>query len=142
EDTIVSKEYTTYFHVQQTIHDLLESNLIEEKKQGNSICYQTTSDGEKTLTYFKKNMSDEIRLEINTYLTEHNYEMRNDNSIIAEYYRTPEQEYVVQCQVREKKTVLLNLEITLPTEEMAKSFSSHWSKKNQEIYAYLMETLS
>ena len=67
---------------------------------------------------------------------------RNANSIKAEYYRTPEQEYVVQCQVREKKTVLINLELTVPTEEIAKSFCSHWSKKNQEIYAYLMETLS
>ena len=76
------------------------------------------------------------------YLKENNYEMRNANSINAEYYRTPEQEYVVQCQVKEKKTILINLELTVPTEEIAKSFCSHWSKKNQEIYAYLMDTLS
>lgn len=28
----LDREYTTYFHVQQTIHDLVESNLITEKK--------------------------------------------------------------------------------------------------------------
>ena len=134
--------YTSYFHVQQTIHELLESKLTEEKKQGTSTCYQTTEKGRTTLSYFEKEISDEIREEIDMYLKENNYEMRNANSIKAEYYRTPEQEYVIQCQVREKKTVLINLELTVPTEEIAKSFCSHWSKKNQEIYAYLMETLS
>ena len=134
--------YTSYFHVQQTIHELLESKLMEEKKQGTSTCYQTTEEGRTTLSYFEKKISDEIREEINTYLKENDYEMRNANSIKAEYYRTPEQEYVVQCQVREKKTILINLELTVPTEGIAKSFCSHWTKKNQEIYAYLMETLS
>lgn len=134
--------YTSYFHVQQTIHELLESKLMEEKKQGTSTCYQTTEEGRTTLSYFEKKISDEIREEINTYLKENDYEMRNANSIKAEYYRTPEQEYVVQCQVREKKTILINLELTVPTEDIAKSFCSHWTKKNQEIYAYLMETLS
>ena len=134
--------YTSYFHVQQTIHELLESKLIEEKKQGTSTCYQTTEEGRTTLSYFEKKISDEIREEINTYLKENDYEMRNANSIKAKYYRTPEQEYVVQCQVREKKTILINLELTVPTEDIAKSFCSHWTKKNQEIYAYLMETLS
>ena len=134
--------YTSYFHVQQTIHELLESKLIEEKKQGTSTCYQTTEEGRTTLSYFEKKISYEIREEINTYLKENDYEMRNANSIKAEYYRTPEQEYVVQCQVREKKTILINLELTVPTEDIAKSFCSHWTKKNQEIYAYLMETLS
>ena len=134
--------YTSYFHVQQTIHDLVESKLMEEKKQGTSTCYQTTEKGRTTLSYFEKEISDEIRDEIDTYLKENSYELRNANSIKAEYYRTPEQEYVVQCQVREKKTILINLELTVPTEEIAKSFCSHWSKKNQEIYAYLMDTLS
>ena len=134
--------YTSYFHVQQTIHDLVESKLMEEKIQGTSTCYQTTEKGRTTLSYFEKEISDEIRDEIDTYLKENSYELRNANSIKAEYYRTPEQEYVVQCQVREKKTILINLELTVPTEEIAKSFCSHWSKKNQEIYAYLMDTLS
>lgn len=81
--------YTSYFHVQQTIHELLESKLMEEKKQGTSTCYQTTEEGRTTLSYFEKKISDEIREEINTYLKENDYEMRNANSIKAEYYRTP-----------------------------------------------------
>ncbi|MBS6194701.1 MAG: DUF4364 family protein [Clostridiales bacterium] len=138
----LDKEYTTYFHVQQTIHDLLESRLLEEQKSGNSIFYQTTEEGRKTLSYFEKNMSDEILREVNSFLKENDYEMRNKNSIKAEYYRTPEQEYVVQLQVREKQLPLINLELTLPSKEIAEAFCSHWPEKSQEIYAYLMKTLS
>ena len=134
--------YTTYFHIQETINDLLESKLLKEKKQGSSICYQLTEDGLTTLSFFEKNVSDQIRLEVNSYLNENGHEMRNENSVVAEYYRTPDQEYVVQCKVMERKSPLINLELTVPTEEIAKTFCSHWSKKSQEIYAYLMETLS
>ena len=72
--------YTSYFHVQQTLNDLLESRLMEVKKQGSRTCYQATEEGRTTLSYFEKKISDEIRQEIDTYLKENDYEMRNTNS--------------------------------------------------------------
>ena len=135
-------DYTTYFHIQQTIHELIDSNLLTEKKNGSNTCYQTTEEGRTTLSYFEKNISDEIRLEVDDYLNDNGYQMRNDNSVTAQYYRTPEHEFSVCLQVKERKNVIINLELTVPTEDMAKTFCTHWSKKNQEIYAYLMETLS
>ena len=122
---LLDHEYTTYFHIQQTIHDLMDTHLILERKQGNSICYEITPEGQKTLSYFEKNMSDSIRLEVDSYIREKGYEMRNENSITTEYYRTPEQ-----------------LKITVPTEEMAKTLCHNWPKKSQEIYASVMTSLS
>ena len=139
---LLDHEYTTYFHIQQTIHDLMDTHLILERKQGNSICYEITPEGQKTLSYFEKNMSDSIRLEVDSYIREKGYEMRNENSITAEYYRTPEQEYTVQLDVLEKNTPLIQLKITVPTEEMAKTLCHTWPKKSQEIYASVMTSLS
>ncbi len=138
----LDNDYTTYFHIQQTIHELIDSNLLAEKKQGSNTCYQATDEGRTTLSYFEKNVSDEIRLEVDKYLNDNEYQMRNDNATLAQYYLTPEHEFSVHLQVMEKKNVVINLELTVPTEEMAKTFCAHWSKKNQEIYAYLMEALS
>lgn len=135
-------DYTTYFHIQQTIHELVDSNLLEEKKQGSNTCYQATEDGRTTLSYFERNVSDEIRTEVDKYLKENGYQMRNDNSTTAQYYHAPNHEFSVQLQVAEKNNLVINLQLTVPTEEMAKTFCSHWAKKNQEIYAYLMKTLS
>ena len=139
---LLDHEYTTYFHIQQTIHDLMDTHLILERKQGNSICYEITPEGQKTLSYFEKNMSDSIRLEVDSYILEKGYEMRNENSITAEYYRTPEQEYTVQLGVLEKNAPLIQLKITVPTEEMAKNLCHNWQKRSQEIYASVMTSLS
>ena len=139
---LLDHEYTTYFHIQQTIHDLMDTHLILERKQGNSICYEITPEGQKTLSYFEKNMSDSIRLEVDSYILEKGYEMRNENSITAEYYRTPEQEYTVQLGVLEKNAPLIQLKITVPTEEMAKNLCHKWPKRSQEIYASVMTSLS
>ena len=114
---LLDHEYTTYFHIQQTIHDLMDTHLILERKQGNSICYEITPEGQKTLSYF-------------------------ENSITAEYYRTPEQEYTVQLGVLEKNAPLIQLKITVPTEEMAKNLCHNWPKRSQEIYASVMTSLS
>ena len=67
---LLDHEYTTYFHIQQTIHDLMDTHLILERKQGNSFCYEITPEGQKTLSYFEKNMSDSIRLEVDSYILE------------------------------------------------------------------------
>lgn len=138
----LDREYTTYFHVQETIHDLKESGLIEEKQQGTSILYNLTDEGKKTISYFSQNIPGSIRQEINAYLKEHGHALRNQNSVVADYYRTPQREYTVQCRVQEKQTTLINLELTVPTEEIAMEFCKHWPKKCDEIYAWLMQTLS
>ena len=98
--------------------------------------------GKVGLSYFEKNMSDSIRLEVDSYIVEKGYEMRNENSITAEYYRTPEQEYTVQLGVLEKNAPLIQLKITVPTEEMAKNLCHNWPKRSQEIYASVMTSLS
>ena len=138
----LDNDYTTYFHVQQTINELLDSRLIQKKKQGNSTCYMMTETGKETLSYFGKNLSDQIRGEIEQYLKERKYDLKNEHALRADYYRPPEQEYLVRCQVMEKKTPLITLELTVPTEEIARTFCGNWSKKSPEIYAYLMSVLS
>lgn len=135
-------EYTTYFHVQEALHELLDSNLLQEKKQGNTTLYVTTPSGRETLSFFENNIPEQIRREIRQYMKDKKYELKNEHSVLADYYRTPEQEYVVHCQVREGKSTLINLELTVPTEETAQLFCRHWAGKSPDIYAYLMEALS
>ena len=141
---LLDHEYTTYFHIQQTIHDLMDTHLILERKQGNSICYEVTPEGQKTLSYFEKNMSDSIRLEVDSYILEKGMvtQLRVRTFPPAEYYRTPEQEYTVQLGVLEKNAPLIQLKITVPTEEMAKNLCHNWPKRSQEIYASVMTSLS
>ena len=137
----LDNDYTTYFHVQQTINELLDSRLIQKKKQGNSTCYMMTETGKETLSYFGKNLSDQIRGEIEQYLKERKYDLKNEHALRADYYRTPEQEYLVRCQVMENQFPLIDLTITVPSEAEAQTVANNWNKKNQEVYALIMQNL-
>lgn len=59
----------------------------------------------------------------------------------ADYYRTPNTEYAVRCQVIEQDSPLIDLTVTVPTEAEAETIVNNWTMKNQEIYALVMSTL-
>lgn len=50
-------------------------------------------------------------------------------------------EYSVRCQVLERDAPLIDLTLTVPTEDEAITVAANWTKKNEEIYASLMAQL-
>ena len=75
------------------------------------------------------------------YLREKQYELKNEVSVKADYYRNTNREYSVHCQVMENRLPLIDLTVTVPSEEEAKAISNNWHKKNQEVYAQIMAEL-
>ena len=138
---ILEKEYTDYFTIQQAISELVETNLIQVETMRNVSLYRMTEDGQNTLTYFGKKISSAIREDIDTFLAEHKYELRNETSTPADYYKTTSGEYAARCRVLEKDSVLIDLTLTVPIEEQAAAICSHWRDKSQEIYASIIKAL-
>src|SRR5699024_6466158 len=95
-----------------------------------------------TLEFFGKEISEEIRDDIDQYLKEHSYEMRNEVSTIADYYKNTRQEYEVRCQVREQNSILIELTLTVPSEKAAKAICNNWKTNNHAVYSFLMKTLA
>ncbi len=140
-DFILGQEYTSYFHLQQAISEMLEADLVTAEVIRNTSYYRMTEEGKKTITYFDNQIPDPIKEDIDRYLDENSYELRNEVSVLADYYKTPEQDYTVRCQVREGSSTLIELNLTVPEESNAKAICGSWSKKSQEIYAHLMKEL-
>lgn len=134
-------EYTDYFRVQQVISDLLDAELIRTESTHNNSHYYITAAGKETLNLLKDKISDAIELDIITYFAENKLELRNDNSIIADYYRTPNRDFAVRCQYRQKDTNLIDLTLTVPTKEQAEAICNNWKKQNEDVYSYLMDIL-
>jgi len=138
---ILEKEYTDYFTVQQAISELLEARFIQMETVRNTSLYRITEEGENTLQYFGNKISSAIREDIDTFLQEHKYELRNEVSTPADYYRTTTGEYAARCRVLERDSVLIDLTLTFPLEEQAATVCNRWREKSQEVYAALMKTL-
>ena len=138
---ILDQGYTDYFHVQQAISELAESDLITTESIRNASYLKPTEEGAKTLSYFKNDISDQIRTDIDRFLKENAFELRNEVSTISDYDRTPEGEYSVRCRVREGNSTLIELNFMVPTEEDAKTACRHWPEKSQQLYMHVLETL-
>lgn len=134
-------EYATYFTLQQALNELQESGLIRTESTHNSTRYEITREGEETLNFFGKNISAAIVEDMDKYLKENRFKMRNEVGVVADYYKAVTQDYIVHCEVREGKGTLIDLDISVPDKEQAEQMCAHWQDRSQEIYAFVMKTL-
>ena len=137
----LDREYTTYFTLQQALNELLDAGLVKKETMRNSSRYEITKEGEETLEFFGKNISPAIVSDMDEYLKQNRFRMRNEVGLISDFYKSTNQDYIVHCEVREGKAVLVNLDISVPDKEQAEIMCNHWKDRGQEIYAYVMKSL-
>ena len=140
-DFILEHGYTSYFHLQEALSEMIDTNLLEIETIRNTTYYNMTEEGQNTINYFDHQISDDIKEDIHQFLEQNSYELRNEVSVIADYHKSTSNEYTVTCQVKERDSTLIGLELNVPTEEAAKAICNNWSNKNQDVYAYLMKNL-
>ncbi len=137
----LGKDYTNYFTFQQVINELLEANLISVETIRNTSRYEITKEGEEALQFFGNKLSDGITDDIEEFLKENKFKMRNETGIVADYYKSTNMDYVVHCEVREGKQTLFELNVSVPSEEQAVNMCNRWKGNSQEIYSFVMKSL-
>ena len=140
-DFITGKEYTHFLTLQQAISEMVTAGFIREESTHNRTLYHLTEEGSETIQFFKSNISPAIRKDVDTFMAEKAYELKNEVSVKADYYPNSANEYSVRCQIFESGSTLLDLTVSVPTEEEAISVTNNWGKRNQEIYAQIMAKL-
>lgn len=140
-DFFLEKEYTDYFTIQQVIHELFESELIRMESTHKNTQYTSTPAGKETLKYFQDKISSSIQEDVLSYFSDKKVELKNENSILADYYKTPEQEYAARCQIKEKGVSRLDFTLTVKTKEQAEAICQNWKDQSDEVYACLMDML-
>lgn len=140
-DFLLEREYTNFLMLQQVISELTEAGLITSETIRNRTHLSITAEGRETLTYFEKSISPAIKQEINAYFKEKEYDLRNEVSIQSNYYKSTSGEYEAHLVAKDKKINLVEITLSVPTEEIASSICDNWQKKNQEIYQLLIQKL-
>lgn len=138
---ILNEGYTNYFTLQRAISELISSGFIREEATHSRTFYHLTEEGAQTILFFKNDISHAIQDDINTFLKNKKYELKNEVSVKSDYYQNANREYSVRCQVIEQGIPLIDLTVTVPTENEAETITNNWTKKNQEIYAMIMANL-
>lgn len=138
---VLDKGYTSYFRLQEALSDLTQSDLIRTETTHNRTLYHLTENGAETILYFSRKISPAIRKDIDDFLREKQYDLKEEASIKSDYYLNTNREYEVRCQIVENGSSLIDLKLTVPTETEAEAIVNHWNAKSQEIYTLLLTNL-
>ena len=140
-DFILGKEYTNFLTLQQAIGELIDTGLVMAQAIRNRTHLTITGEGRETLSFFQNQINDSIKTDIDDFFRENEIELRNEVSILADYYKSTSGEYEAHLVAKEKNIDLVNITISVPSEETAVTICDNWQKKNQDIYQYLISQL-
>ncbi len=140
-DFILEKEYTNFLTLQQAIGELLDAGLATAQSIRNRTHLSITKEGTETLNFFRNQINESIKTDIDDFFKEHEIELRNEVSILADYYKSTTGEYEAHLVAKDKNIDLVDITISVPLEETAVSICDNWQRKNQDIYQYLISQL-
>ena len=138
---ILEKEYTNYFTVQEILSDLISSQLITAESTHNNTRYRITPYGQESLGFFPVKISDAIKEDIRTYFVEHDFDLKQETSVYADYYKVPGEGYAVRCRIRNLETDIVDLTLHVSGRQQAEAVCQNWKKNHFPIYETLMDIL-
>jgi len=137
----LDKGYTTYFVFQNAITDLLDEELVSGETVRNTSYYTITPSGVEAISFFTNKIPFSIIADIDIFLYENKYELRNEVGTMADYYKSTTKDYIVHCQIKEGESNLIELNLSVPSEEEAEIMCNNWRDASQEIYANIVKKL-
>lgn len=140
-DYILEKEYTNYLTLQQVISELIDADMLRARSIRNRTHLEITKEGKQTLEFFSNRISTQIREDIDKYFKENQFELKNEVSVISNYYKSTSGEYEANLIIKEKQIKLVNLTMSVPSEDLAASICEKWETASQEVYKSLVEKL-
>lgn len=138
---ILTKGYMDYFKLQQTISELIDTELISAEVVRNNTYYTIVPKGREVCHYFQSKISAEIRQDIKQYIKDNEYDLSQEVSVLSSFYKTVEAEYMVECVVKEQGEDLMKLNLRVSTEEQANTICNKWKEKSSDVYTYLVNSL-
>ncbi len=137
----LEQNYTDYFTVQQMINELLDSDLIRFQSTHNNTQYYVTAPGKETLKFFEDKITPAIEHDIISYFEKNKMSLKDENSVIADFYKATYSGFDVRCQLKENNLSVIDLTLHVQTKAQAQAICTNWQKQNLNIYTYLMDLL-
>jgi len=140
-DFILEKEYTNFLTLQQVLNELTSAGMISTRSIRNRTHLGITEEGKETLEFFRNRISDAIKHDIDSYFKENEITLRNEVSVLGDYYKSTSGEYEAHLVAKDRGIRLVDITLSVPSEKMAATICDNWQNKNQEIYMYLTKEL-
>lgn len=140
-DFILKEEFTDYFNIQTALSELIDDGLISSSTTYKTTYYSLTDDGKDTLNCFHYEISGQIKSDVKEYLKEHFNEIVETLSVVSDYSKSSDNNYIAECKILERGTFLASIKLSVSTEQMAQSVCTNFKNKSSEIYTCLIKNL-
>ena len=120
---------------------MTNSQMISAKSVRNRTHLAITEEGRETLYLFQNRISSTTKDKIDRFFRENELQMRNEVSILSDYYKSTSGEYEAHLRATERGVQLVDITLSVPDEETAAAICDNWQKKNQAVYQRLIEQL-
>lgn len=133
--------YTTFITFQDLLADLIDTKLIEEFKTKTSVFYKATNDGIDALKSFINDITLEHKNEIDNYIKENKFKLKEESIISADYTDGGKDNYKIKLEINENKDETFKIEIDVPTVDAAVTMCENWKEKAKSIYTHVIKEL-
>ena len=140
-DFVLYKEYTDYFSLQQYLSELAEAKLIDSYKDHNDTTYIINKRGIHILDMFINRIPFSVKNDILEFTKEDSLKVNLFCRIFADII-DDENNYVVDCSIKEKENPILELKIKTASKDEAKLIRMNWLKNARSIYKTIISDLT
>lgn len=137
----VERSYTDFLTLQQALSQILDNEFVTKEVVHNSSQYSITSDGEEALEMFQSRIPEGMRDDILDFFMENEIKLRNEVDIYADYIPASDNEFIVDCEVKEKGSTVISLKLNVSSKEEAVAACDNWKEVCDDVYNYMMKTL-
>jgi len=139
---ILEQEYTTFFKLKESLNEMVAADLLMVEETHHRTLYHLTPEGAKTVEFFGNKISPAIQEDIESFLKEKHYDLKEESGVKSNYYFDEENgEFHVRCRIVENGNNLIDLKLIVLTEKEALSIVNAWLKDYEQVYAMLLAQL-
>lgn len=138
---VLTKGYTNYFTLQESINGLIDSEFVHVSTIRSSSHYKITDKGEEALSLFENRIPYAIKQDILEYFDNQKINLKNESEIYSDYSKNEMNEYTVTCIIKDRRETLVDLKFNVPTKADAIAICDNWREKSTLVYDYLINQL-
>lgn len=130
-----------YFYFQQTLTDLVETNLVGCFTKDDEPVIKITSEGKNAFSLTKDILPGIVKLKADSIFEKELSSIEEESSITAEFIPKNENEYTVKCKIIENNEIVFEVRTFAGSRDRAKKISENWKNNAVEIYPKILDLL-
>lgn len=131
-----------YFDLQTALHDLREGGEVIGHPLPADELFAISEKGQEALRLFEGRIAQSVRTALVDAVPAFQERTRRQQELPVRIDRESGRAYCVTMQVVEQGAPLMSLQVSLPTNELARRFASAWPGRARALYDQIIHTLS